>query len=311
MHFPVSIVVLWAAFVTAMLAGCNRGDPHALPIEAASASGLGRWRIKAADRFTREEWREFDAVLQEIRLRVTAERQASGSEAVQEAMCSRIHGLTFREVLVLGHEATLLRLRPVRDELKRAVDTNALLVTKPGDRASASYLENLGARQMERLEKIDAEIALARRRLAELGAAKPEGASGADEIKKSSDAAPPVLTRTEAMEHVAQMMREHREAGRLKFGAWPVKLDRDGSSLPETERAEFMARRAAAATKGRVVIAVRLRNRWWIYESAAESPSFARSVTENLTEADRRAIEEMWWSLQAELWARGEAQEQL
>jgi hypothetical protein len=310
MRFSTSALLLLAVAIAAV-AGCERADPHASLVEATSGSGLGRWRIQAGERFTREEWREFDAALQELRLRVMAERQASGSEAVQEAMCSRINGLTFREVLVLGHEATLLRLRPVRDELKRAVDTNALLVTKPGDRASASYLENLSARQTERLEKIDAEIALARRRLVELGAAKPEDASGADEIKKSSDAAPPALTRAAAMEHVAQMIHEQREAGRLKFGAWPVKLDRVGSSLPDRERADFTKRRAAAAANGRVAIAVRLRNRWWIYEGAAESPSFSGSVTANLTGVDRRAIDEMWWSLQAELWARREAQEPL
>jgi hypothetical protein len=90
----------------------------------------------------------------------------------------------------------------------------------------------------------------------------------------------------------------------MKYGAWPVKIATEPDGLPESERAEFLARRAAAATSGDAVIAVHVRDRWWIYDDKPELPTFSRSVLANLSELDRVNIESMWANWQAELWAR-------
>lgn len=306
------VVVICAALV---LGACGRTEPLATPVSATSMSGLGRWRIKQANRFTLEEWREFDAALQEIRLRVMADREASGSEAVEEAMCARINGRSVREVLVLGYEGRFARLQPVRDELKRSLEGNALLVTKPGDRASASYLDTLRGRQEEQLRKTEAEIAVAVQRLEALGARAPvkEAASASTSAMANAGVkdASAGLPRDEAREQIKQMLSEQRQLFLLKYGPWPVKIDRTGAALTGADRAAFEAARAAAPNKGHVVIAVHLRERWWIYDGPAESPTFSKTVTANLTVADRREIEELWSTLKAETWARRTAQEEL
>ena len=129
------------------------------------------------DRLSAEQWREFDAMIQEIKLRVMADKEATGSEGVEAAMRGRIHGRTFQEVLAMGYEFKLQRLEADRVELARAMDMNAQLITKPGDKASADPLETLRQRQQARLDRLIAEIAELERRLKDLGG--PRGAADA------------------------------------------------------------------------------------------------------------------------------------
>ena len=297
---------LLVGFVIVLLGGCSRTAPHDTPIPAPNRSALGKWRMMAADKFTRDEWREFETALQELRLRVTADREASGSEAVDEAVCRRIDGRRFREVLVLGYEAKLTRLEPVRTELKTALDNNALLVTKPGDRAAEQHLEGFRQRQLERLTKLDAELEAAEQRLVALGARQADAAGGT----RSREVSIAPLPREEAKAQIAELIQAQRAAAILKYGAWPVKFDREGSELPEPERADFLARREAAAGTKHAVLAVRIRGKWRIYDAPVSSPGFSKTVTENLTDADRREIEMRWATLQAELWARRIAHEE-
>jgi hypothetical protein len=93
----------------------------------------------------------------------------------------------------------------------------------------------------------------------------------------------------------------------FRFGSWPARVDESGSALTGEQREEFAARRAAAADSGRVVIAVHVKGRWWIYEGPAEGPGFSAAVTARLTDADRTAMQATWCHLQAEIWARREA----
>jgi len=301
-------VLWWLALCACWLGGCNRGDPHQVAIEAGSPATLGRWRMKMADRFTPDDWKQFEAALQEIRLRVMADREASGSAAVEEATCGRINGHTLREVLAMGYEARLSRLRPVRDELKKAVEGNELLVTKPGDRESVHYLETLRERQLERLRKAEAEIAETEQRRAALG-----GATNATAAKvEPGEVRPPErkLTRETALAEIRQLMRDQVDAAVMKYGVWPVKMDRDGAALAGAEREDFLARRKAAAENGHTVFALQLRNRWCIFDEKVELPGFSKQVLGTLTEADRKEILEEWAGVQAVIWARRTAFEE-
>lgn len=288
----------WAAIVL-MVAGCAR-DPAQAPVEAGTARALATWRMKVANRFTLAEWKEFEAALQEIRLRVMAERAASGSEAVEEALCARINGRTMRDVLLMGYEARLSRLRPLRGELKKAVEGNELLVTKPGDRASATYLEDLRARQNERLQKTEAEIKSAEERIIGLGGTVSKNVDAAETEREPEMK----LTREKALAEVWRLIHDQRDAAVFKFGGGAVEMDREGAELSGEERAEFFARKKVAATGGRAVIAVRVRGRWWIFDDKAEPPGFSPAVEKMLSDADRREIGELWVALQAEIWAR-------
>lgn len=300
-----ALLVWTSVFLCLVWSGCERGDPQAARIEAATSRALARWRMKMADRLTREQWREFEAALQDVRLRVMAEREASGSDAVEQAMCGRIDGRTLREVLMLGYESKLKRLDPIRVELQRAVGGNELLV--PRDPESEKHLEGFRARQQERLAALDAEIEEAEQRLVQL-----DPGAWAVEVEKrkrerTRTQAASGLTREEARAEFAELVNGQRSAALLKYGDRPVRIEREGARLPETERAEFMKRRTDAEKRGHVLIAVRLEGRWRFYEGPAESPKFSRAVAAVLTEADRREMDEMWWNLQAELWARREA----
>lgn len=164
---PAVALALAALFAAA---GCTRGDPRAAPIPAATAGEFSRWRVRTADRLTAEEWREFDAMLQEVRLRIMAERAASGSEAIEAELRTRIAGLTPHEVLVLGYQSRLRRLREEGAGLVRALEQNSRLMTKPGDTASERYLDDFSRRQMERFERVERETEATEARLRALGA---------------------------------------------------------------------------------------------------------------------------------------------
>jgi hypothetical protein len=165
----------WFSVLIALVvfAGCQRADPRFEPVTAASPSAFSRWRSMASDRIKAPEWREFDAVLQEIRLRVTAEKQASGSEAVEAAMRSRIDGLLFRDVLILGHEAKLQRIEPERSEVQLAMQVNIRRASFERGTESGADIERIRERQEKRLKDLDAQIAAAKARIAELKQMRP------------------------------------------------------------------------------------------------------------------------------------------
>jgi hypothetical protein len=116
-----------------------------------------------------EEWREFDAMLQELRLRIMSNREATGHDAIESALRSKINGATFREVLIVGLQAKIARLAGERDGVRRVMNGNAHrvgILEKFGDSAE---FENARARQEKRLLAIDDEVRAAKRRLAEFG----------------------------------------------------------------------------------------------------------------------------------------------
>lgn len=150
-------------------AGCQKKDPRTEPVKSGSPSAFARWRTMASGEIKAEEWREFDALLQEIRLRVTAEKRASGSEAVEAVMRADIDGKTFREVLLMGYEARLKRVVPERGEVKMAMDENIRrAMAERSGTTTAGDIQRMRERQDKRLKELDAEIAHAREQAAGL-----------------------------------------------------------------------------------------------------------------------------------------------
>lgn len=151
--------------------GCAKEDPRTAPVKSGSPSAFARWRTMASDTIRAEEWREFDALLQELRMRVTAEKRASGSEAVEAAMRADIDGKTFQEVLLMGYEARLKRVVPERGEVELAMSENIRRASREKNATTAGDLQRMKERQDKRLKELDAEIAQARQRGSELRAA--------------------------------------------------------------------------------------------------------------------------------------------
>ena len=149
--------------------GCQKKDPRLEPVKSSSPSAFGRWRTMASEAIKAEEWREFDALLQELRLRVTAEKRGSGTEAVEAAMRADIDGKTFREVLLMGYEARLKRVVPERREVNMAMEENIRrAMNEKSGTTTAGDIQRMRERQDKRLKDLDAEIAQAQARIAEL-----------------------------------------------------------------------------------------------------------------------------------------------
>ena len=262
---PRVFVSLGVAGVALGVSGCTRTEPHLTPVVATSDQAMASWRSRVDGRFTLDEWREFDAMIQEVRLRVRSEGEATGHDPIEDAMHRRVHGRTFRDVLKLGYESRLQRLEQDRIAMQQVLHTNSWLVTKPGDRESPRYLEGLRQRQQQRLDSILAEMETANQRLIALGGKWQPAVVAAVE----SPATPFPLKREDGRREIAAMIGEIRGAALMKFGAWPLSIDRDGARLPDDERAAFMRQRAAAEAEGRKMVPVRLKGRWWIYEGTA------------------------------------------
>lgn len=145
--------------------GCARSDPRLQPIRIATQGEYERWRMMASDLISGEEWREFDESLQELRLRIMADREATGHAEIESALRSKIHGATFREILIVGAKAKIVRLTLEREEVRRVMNGNARKSVLLGD----AEFERVRALQEKRMLSIDDEILRAKRRLAQFG----------------------------------------------------------------------------------------------------------------------------------------------
>ncbi|PTX91252.1 hypothetical protein [Opitutus sp. ER46] len=296
-----------AGLVVLAPTACKRAAAPPPPVQAQTSRGLAEWRRVNSGRHTADEWREFDAMLQEIRLGVMVDREATGSEAIDAVVRQKINGRSFAEVLAIGYGAKRHRLVPLRDELKKTIDGNAWLVTKEGDAAGAAHLASVRARQERQLQEFDAQIAETERQLLRLEPQLPKTLQYARPPERDLGTAATPVSRERAREEIGGMIERRRAVAQLQYGAWPVRLDPDGASLTGEDRAEFERRRVEAATTGHVVIAVSLKNQWWIYDEPKQLPAFSPAVLANLTEQDRREIENECLLLQAEVWARMKA----
>lgn len=287
------------ALLLVLAFGCERVDPQARRITAPDIDGLARWRRSVATRYSPQEWREFDTALQQIRAQISAAGEARAA-AVDFAMCSLIDGRTWHEIQVLGTEAEMERLRGLRAELKNNIDGNSLIATRANDHESTRVLRDFRERQAERLRDLDGQIAAVAKRRAALGGAEMvDGTPAATNTR--------ALSRADARAQIATMIATRRARAQFRFGAWPVKFDRDGTVVTGEVRDEFLAARAAAVQIGDAVVGVHLKEKWWIFSGHAKPPQFGPAVLANLTAADREGIDRAWLDLEAELWARERA----
>jgi hypothetical protein len=162
-----------------LLAGCAAGDPLERVVSVPTAGRFATWRAHVASDTGADMRRRVEEALQEIRLKVSGDRELKrvlgetvtpGTDAIDEEVRQRVDGRRLREVLQLGYELRVRRLKEELVGLEDAMTQNAKLVTKPGDVESRHHLEGLQERQRARVEKYRADIALAERELAPLEA---------------------------------------------------------------------------------------------------------------------------------------------
>lgn len=165
------VVILW------VMAGCAARDPLEQTVSVTTPGRFAAWRAQIASDSGSETRRRVEEALQEIRLNVAGERElqrtlgekvVGGSEAIDEAVRQRVDGRRLVEVLQLGYELRVRRLKEELAGLEDAMSKNAQLVTRPGDLESKHHLEGLQDRQRVRVEKYREDLAAAEKELAPL-----------------------------------------------------------------------------------------------------------------------------------------------
>jgi len=166
-----------AAVFALILSGCSPRDPLERVVSVPNASRFAAWRSHVASDSGAENRRRVEEALNEIRLNVTGERElkramgervAAGTEVIDEAIRQRVDGRPLREVVQIGYELRVRRLKEEMVGLADAMSKNAQLVTRPGDVDSKHHLEGLRDRQATRLEKYREDLAAAEKELAPL-----------------------------------------------------------------------------------------------------------------------------------------------
>ena len=99
-------------------------------------------------------------MLQELRLRIMADREATGHDAIEVALRSKINGVTFRDVIIMGLRAKVARLTIEREAVRKVLQRNAWSSVHMKDVA----FEHARADQEKRLLSIDADVDAAKRR---------------------------------------------------------------------------------------------------------------------------------------------------
>lgn len=160
------------------LAGCARGDPWERKVSARNPAAYETWQGGVAEAFSADDRRRIDEALQEIRIRIMADRaikrvkgELPAAGSIDDALREKINDQPLREVVQLGCELRLNRLRAELAALDQAMAENAQLTTKPGDLESRHHLDGLRERQQTRVEKYREEIAATERELAPLAKA--------------------------------------------------------------------------------------------------------------------------------------------
>ncbi len=138
--------------------GCSRNDPLANRVESQTVIAFSMWKTKAAQRVERDVWKAFEDACAELKLSLMIRQVASGSDAVDEAFRSAIHGRPMREVINEGLSKRRERLEASRDELEQMMAANQKLRTKPEDEDSSNYLKGIRSNQEQRMAKLREEI---------------------------------------------------------------------------------------------------------------------------------------------------------
>jgi hypothetical protein len=144
-----SLRTLLALLACLAAAGCATRDPLDDKVTADTPIALQMSLSRASDRLSEGQMADLREAIQELRFLVMAQGQASGSEAIEAALCAGIDGRTVRQVLVEGFGCQADRLGGERRQLEESARQNARLSVREGDIDSLEYLKT----ERERVER--------------------------------------------------------------------------------------------------------------------------------------------------------------
>jgi hypothetical protein len=277
---------------------CTRTPIEDSKITAADTTEFFRWKRDAMNALSPERQRQLESTIEELRLDIMFKREASGHDAIEAAVCQRLNNLTVKQALLLGAQTKWQRLAAERDDLQRVINANAHLITKPGDETAALDLGEFRAKQQQRLDADARELPALEREIHELGGPPPVFQSTTPATQ------PTAVTRAEALRQIDDLLQSRRNSAAGRYGPWPVKIDWEGTKLEGALRAEFLAKKSAGGGNGKVVIPVRLKNHWLLFEAPDQAPVLPEDVRAQLSAGEVGKFKHDWLEVEAELWAR-------
>ena len=280
------------------LAGCKPSDPLTAKISADDSTDLFRWQRDHINDAAPDLKRQVDSALQEIRLDIQFRQEASGHDAIEAALCKRINHLPLKEALLLGTQLKWRRLAGEREDLQKVINTNSRLVTKPGDATAAADLDQYRAKHQQRFEATLRDLAATEKDYAALGGLVASLTLGIPTTKAVA------VSHDEAAKLVADMLESRRNGAAFKYGPWPVKLDWEGAQLEGERLTEFAAKKSVNGRGVQVVIPIRIKGSWLLFESPDQAPALPDDVKAALSADEFAKFKRDWLELEAEIWAR-------
>lgn len=281
-----------------LVAGCGPIDIQTAKVAADDTTTFFRWKRDVGNQLSAEQQRQLEVTQQELRLDIQLRQTASGHDAIESAMCERLNRLTIKGALLLGAQLKWQRQAAERDDLQRVASRNAQLITKPGDQAAAAELERYRGTFQQRIKKLTQELGGLETEILALGGKSPVLQLAAPASK------PAAITHAEALDQIAVLLEGRRGSPMFRSGERSVKVDWEGKELEGKKLEEFAAKRVVNGRGERVVIPVRIKGSWLLYEASDQAPTLPTDVRATLSAEELAKFKREWLELEAELWAR-------
>lgn len=160
------------ALILILASGCGPSDPLDNRFSIDQAADFTQQRSLLPRGLTTGQLKDFDEAILALKYEVITKGEAKGSDAVMDEVVAQIKGRSLREIIGMGLAARVRRLEAERSKLQEVSDHNARLKTRPGDHASADFLNSVRDEHTRRLEKIEEDLSQTRRKMAELAGQK-------------------------------------------------------------------------------------------------------------------------------------------
>ncbi len=163
-----ALACLFAICALILSAGCSQPDPRTMPITAATPEDFAEWKNTAVQKITGPEMHEFESCVNEIRMGIMQRREATGAGPIAQKLCGYIDGKTMREVIVMGHNATIAWVTKEIAFQRANIAKTEEALRGPGSDSAKQGLRDYLATANDNVAKLEARLAKAKARLAEL-----------------------------------------------------------------------------------------------------------------------------------------------